>query len=125
MKTCLLHLEEVRLLSARGLAVVWWHCLCEHSGVGCQTLAEQAQLVTVYWKALLQCLFDSDPAVRETAWLCLNNISQQIKVSERNVQGKGTYAWYFLLYRINILQCVCAVNFTVIVQMTSHSGNIV
>ena len=88
-------------------------------------LAEQAPLVTAYWKAFLQCLFDSDPAVRETAWLCLNNISQHFKVSEGIVQGEGTYVWYFLLYRINNLQCVCAVNIGVIVQMTSCSGNIV
>ena len=91
----------------------------------CQTLAEQVQLVTAYWKAFLQCLFNSDPAVRETAWLCLNNISQHFKVSERNVQGEGTYVWYFLLYRINNVQCVCAISFVVIVQMTSHSGNTV
>ena len=84
-------LEEVRLSSTRVLAASWWHCLCEHRSEGLkgQTPAEQAQLVTAYWKVFLQCLFDSDPAVRETAQLCLFNVSQHFKVSEGIAEGKG------------------------------------
>ena len=73
------------------LAAIWWHCLCGQSTQGGQTTADQAQLVTAYWKVFIQCLFDGDSVVRETAWLSLLNISQHLTVSETIVGKEGKY----------------------------------
>lgn len=84
-------LREVRLSSARVLAAIWRHCLCGHSTQEGDNAADRAQLVTAYWRVFLQCLFDGDGVVRETAWLCLLNISQHLMVSEGTVDKEGTY----------------------------------
>ena len=84
-------LGDVRLSSARLLAAIWQHCLCGQSTQEGDTNADHPQLVTAYWKVFLQCLFDTGAVVRETAWLCLLNISQHLMVSEGIVDKEGTY----------------------------------